>query len=73
MLALLCGLILSRRGVLGKTELARALMKKVAPAGAFHFINKKDRLRDVVFCPGEGLVVDEAYFGKCDIRLGEES
>ena len=60
-------LILSGKGGLGKTELACALMKTVAPAGAFHFINKKDRLRDVVFGPGEGLVFDEAYFAKYDI------
>ena len=42
-------------------------MHKVAPSGAFHFINKLDRLRDIVFCPGHGLVVDEACFWHEDI------
>ena len=60
-------LILCGGGGLGKTELACALMKTVAPAGAFHFINKIDRLRDVVFCPGEGLVVDESCFYNSDV------
>ena len=60
-------LILSGRGGLGKTEFACALMKKVAPAGTFHFINKIDRLRDVVFSPGEGLVVDETCFFDNDV------
>ena len=41
---------------------------KWAPSGAhFHFINKLDRLRDVVFAPGEGLVVDEACFYYNDV------
>ena len=60
-------LILCGSGGLGKTEFACALMKRVAPAGAFHFINKIDRVRDVVFCPGEGLVVDEACFSNKDV------
>jgi hypothetical protein len=55
-------LILCGKGGLGKTELACALMKLVAPSGTFHFLNKMDRLRDVAFCPGEGLVVDETLF-----------
>ena len=42
-------------------------MKLVAPAGSYHFICKVDRLRDVVFCPGEGLVVDETCFVKSDV------
>jgi hypothetical protein len=53
-------LILCGAGGLGKTEFACALIHKVSFAGAYHFINKQDRLRDVVFCPGEGLMVDEA-------------
>ncbi len=60
-------LILHGRGGLGKTEYGCALMKKVAPAGAYHFINKVDRVRDVVFGPGEGLVVDEACFSSMDV------
>ena len=52
-------LILSGDGDLGKTRFACALMLHVAPARAFHFLNKLDRVRDVVFGPGEGLVVDE--------------
>ena len=51
----------------GKTELACSLITEAAPAGTFHFINKVDRLRDVVFCPGEGLVVDEARFFEHDV------
>ena len=54
-------------GGLGKTELACALMKVVAPAGAFHFINKIDRLRDLVFTPGEGLVVDESCLADMEV------
>ena len=60
-------LILCGGGGLGKTEFACALMNEVAPAKAFHFINKIDRLRDVVFCPGQGLVVDEACFYYSDV------
>ena len=45
---------------LGKTELACALMAKVASSGAFHVINAVDRLKDVLFVPGQGLVVDGA-------------
>ena len=41
-------------------------MHKVAPSGTFHFISKLDRLCDIVFCPGQGLVVDEACFGLKD-------
>ena len=55
-------LILCGSGGLGKTEFACALMGLVAPSGTFHFINKKDRLREVVFSPGEGLGVDETCF-----------
>ena len=35
----------------------------VAPARCFHFVNRLDRLRDVQFGPGEGLVVDEICLG----------
>ena len=59
---ILCGL-----GGLGKTELACALMMAVAPSGTYHFINKLDRLRDVLFCPGEGLVADEACLVDHDV------
>lgn len=52
---------------LGKTEFACALMHTVAPAKVFHFVNKLDRLRDVLFAPGEGLVFDEAYYAACSI------
>ena len=51
----------------GKTEFGCALMHKVAPSGTFHFINKLDRVRDIVFCPGQGLVVDEACFWCKDV------
>lgn len=51
---------------LGKTELACALVHTVSPAKAFHFLNKVDRLRDVIFSPGEGLVVDEACLATRD-------
>ena len=52
-------LIFAGEGDLGKTKFACALVHHVSPAAAFHFINKPDRLRDVTFSPGEGLVVDE--------------
>ena len=48
-------------------QLACALAHGVAPAKAFHFVNKVDRVRDVVFAPGEALVVDEACFATKDI------
>ena len=52
-------LVLFGDGNLGKTQLACALIHHVSPGHAYHFINKVDRLRDVMFSPGEGLVVDE--------------
>ena len=42
-------------------------MHKMAPSGTFHFINKLDRLCDIVFCPGQWLVVDEACFWLKDV------
>ena len=60
-------LILYGPGGWGKTEFACALMHTVAPAGAFHFLNKTDRLRDVDFFPGQGLVVDEMCLWGRDI------
>lgn len=56
-------LFLCGKGGRGKTELACALMHIVSPTKTFHFVNKVDRLRDISICPGEGLVIDEAYFG----------
>ena len=50
-------LILSGDGGLGKTEFCCAVMKEVV--GPFHFLNKLDRLKDVTFAPGQGLLVDE--------------
>ena len=52
-------LILSGDPGLGKTELGCALAHAAATANAYHFVNKIDRIRDVVFSPGEALVVDE--------------
>ena len=52
---------------LGKTEYACALMHAVAPAHVYHFINKVDRVRDVVFSPGDGLVIDETCFVEREI------
>ena len=43
----------------GKTEYVCALLQSMVPARAIHFINKLDRLKEVVFGPGQGLVVDE--------------
>ena len=60
-------LILHGKGGLGKTGFARALMLQVAPARSFHFINRLDRLRDVDFGPGQGLVVDESCLGNLTI------
>jgi len=54
-------LILSGRGGLGKTELCCAIMHEVTRPAGFHFCNELDRLRDVSFTPGQGLVVDEVY------------
>jgi hypothetical protein len=53
-------LIMSGRGGLGKTELACALMSRVCKGHGFHFLNRLDRLRDVLFISGQGLLVDEA-------------
>lgn len=60
-------LVLSGDGGLGKTELACALMHHVAPSKAFHFLNKADRIRDVVWAPGEGLVIDEVCLADMEI------
>ena len=60
-------LILSGDGGLGKTELACAMVHAVATSKAFHFLNKIDRLRDVMFSPGEGLVIDETYLANMHI------
>ncbi|CAK0847823.1 unnamed protein product [Prorocentrum cordatum] len=60
-------LVLRGPGGLGKTEFACALMHMVAPAKAFHFLNKTDRLRDVDFFPGQGLVIDEMCLWERDI------
>ena len=59
-------LIFSGKGGLGKTEFSCALMKIVAPAG-WHFINRFDRLKDIVWMPGQGLVVDEICLREFDI------
>ena len=59
-------LILSGPNSLGKTEFACALMHHVASTGAYHFVNKLDRLRDITFCGGEGLVADEMCFWNKD-------
>ena len=60
-------LFLHGDGGLGKTEFACALIHAVSPSKAFHFVNKVDRLRDVIFSPGEGLVIDEACFATREI------
>lgn len=52
-------LVLCGPGGLGKTELACAIMHCLVKSVGFHFVNKVDRLRDVLFTPGQGLVVDE--------------
>ena len=52
-------LILQGAGGLGKTELAWALMHECARGAGFHFLNRFDRLRDVLIGPGQGLVFDE--------------
>ena len=60
-------LIIYGAGGLGKTEFGCALMHVVAPARSYHFVNKIDRLRDVFFCPGQGLVIDELCLASKDI------
>ena len=60
-------LILYGPGGVGKTEFACAVMHSVAPACSFHFVNKVDRLRDLHFEPGQGLVLDEACFVARDV------
>jgi hypothetical protein len=60
-------LVLHGDAGLGKTELACAMMHKAAPSSSFHFVNKLDRLRDVVFTPGEGFVYDEACLAANDV------
>lgn len=58
-------LVLSGPGGLGKTEFACALIHSVSMCHACHFVNTVDRIRDIIFAPGEGLVVDETrFFGK---------
>ena len=73
-------LFLSGDAGLGKTEFACAIMHAMAPSKVFHFVNRVDRIRDVTFAPGEGLVVDEAYLGgqpgrrrKSHHRRGEDA
>jgi hypothetical protein len=53
-------LIVFGKGGLGKTEWACALMGVLVGRDGFHFVNKVDRIRDVMFMPKQGLVVDEA-------------
>ena len=60
-------MVLSGHGGLGKTELACTLIHTVSAAHSYHFINTMDRVRDIVFGPGEGLVVDETRFLGKDI------
>ena len=55
-------LILSGDGGLGKTEFACALAHRVSESKQFHFINKGDRIRDIIFRRGQSLVWDEAGF-----------
>ena len=60
-------LILSGGAGLGKTEFACALLHAVTPAHAYHFVNKIDRVRDISFGPGEGLLVDEVSLSSRDV------
>ena len=53
-------LILFGEGGHGKTELACAMMSRVTGSHGFHFINQIDRVRDIMFQAGQGLVLDEA-------------
>ena len=47
--------------------IACALSYAAAPASALHFVNKVDRIRDIVLSPADGLVLDEAYFAALDV------
>ena len=44
----------------GKTEFACAIMSALSGPHGFHFVSRIDRIRDVSFNEGQGLVVDEA-------------
>ena len=52
-------LLLYGPGGWGKTKYACALMAHVVGGAGFHFINKLDRVKDIQFGPGQGLVIDE--------------
>lgn len=54
-------LVLCGKGNLGKTDFACALAHAASSKKTFHFINKLDRVRDIVFVDGEALVYDEAF------------
>ena len=46
-----------------------AQVHPIAPANAFHFVNRLDRLKDVKFATGQGLVLDE--IGLCDREVDD--
>ena len=54
----------SRRGGLGKTEFAFALMHARVGQSGRHVINRRGRLRDISFAPKQGLVFDESDLSK---------
>jgi hypothetical protein len=60
-------LILFGPGGLGKTKLAGAMMHRVCQSKSYHFLNKLDRLRDILIAAEEGLVVDEVCLAGRDI------
>lgn len=60
-------LVLSGDPGMGKTELGCAMMHATATSTTFHFVNKQDRIKDVLFTPGEGLVYDEACLAENDV------
>ena len=59
--------LLSGPGGIGKTELACSIMSTISQDHGFHFVNKVDRLRDIVFVEGQSLVIDEACLHHCTI------
>ena len=60
-------LILYGLGGLGKTKFACAVMHAICRSKSFHFINKVDRVRDILIAADEGLVVDEVCLAGRDI------
>ena len=45
----------------GKTEMAVSALLQLCPGGV-HFVSKQDQMKKIEFCPGQGILLDEACF-----------